>query len=68
MASDQDEWVAKLATVSVYAVARAKDKVVPAEWSERMITAIRKARGLEFASLFSTDESLLSPTLFPLQT
>tara|TARA_B100001287_G_scaffold241440_1_gene216361 strand:+ start:126 stop:539 length:414 start_codon:yes stop_codon:yes gene_type:complete len=40
-----EEWAANLATVPVYAFAGAKDRVVPAERSERMITAIRKAGG-----------------------
>ena len=42
---DLEEWAANLATVPVYAFAGAKDRVVPAERSERMITAIRKAGG-----------------------
>ena len=42
---DLDQWAAKLATVPVYAFAGARDAVVPAERSERMIAAIRKAGG-----------------------
>ena len=42
---DLAKWAAKLTTVPVYAFAGAKDKVVPAERSERMIMAIRKAGG-----------------------
>ncbi len=42
---DLAKWVAKLTTVPVYAFAGAKDKVVPAERSERMIMAIREAGG-----------------------
>ena len=39
------KWAANLAKVPVYAFAGAKDRVVPAERSERMIAAIRKAGG-----------------------
>jgi predicted peptidase len=42
---DLEEWATNLATVPVYAFAGAKDRVVPAERSERMIAAIRKAGG-----------------------
>jgi predicted peptidase len=42
---DLAKWAANLAKVPVYAFAGAKDKVVPAERSERMIAAIRKAGG-----------------------
>lgn len=42
---DLAKWAAKLTTVPVYAFAGAKDKVVPAERSERMILAIREAGG-----------------------
>ncbi len=42
---DIDKWAANLAKVPVYAVAGGKDKVVPAERSERMIAAIKKAGG-----------------------
>jgi predicted peptidase len=42
---DLDQWAANLAKVPVYAFAGAEDKVVPAERSERMIAAIRKAGG-----------------------
>ncbi len=42
---DLDRWAANLAKVPVYAFAGARDKVVPAERSERMVAAIRKAGG-----------------------
>ena len=42
---DLAEWAANLAKVPVHAFAGAKDRVVPAERSERMIAAIRKAGG-----------------------
>ncbi len=44
---DLEKWAANLATVPVCAFAGAKDRVVPAERSERMIAAIRKAGGTE---------------------
>ena len=40
-----NKWAKNLAEVPVYAFAGAKDKVVPAERSERMVSAIRKAGG-----------------------
>ena len=40
-----DQWAANLAKVPVYAFAGAKDKVVPAERSVRMVNAIKKAGG-----------------------
>ena len=40
-----DKWAKNLAKVPVYAFAGAKDKVVPAERSERMVSAIREAGG-----------------------
>lgn len=43
--TELDQWVANLAKVPVYAFAGAKDKVVPAERSERMVNAITKAGG-----------------------
>jgi predicted peptidase len=42
---DLDQWAANLAKVPVYAFVGAKDRVVPAERSVRMIDAIRKAGG-----------------------
>ena len=42
---DLDQWAANLAKVPVYAFAGAKDNVVPAERSERMVAAIQKAGG-----------------------
>lgn len=42
---DLDKWAKNLAKVPVYAFAGAKDKVVPAERSERMVSAIRKVGG-----------------------
>ena len=43
--TDLDQWAANLAKVPVYAFAGGKDRVVPAERSEQMIAAIRKAGG-----------------------
>lgn len=43
--SELEKWAANLAKVPVYAFAGAKDRVVPAERSERMIKAIRNAGG-----------------------
>ena len=42
---DLESWAANLAKVPVYAFAGGQDRVVPAERSERMIAAIRKAGG-----------------------
>jgi len=42
-----DKWAANLAKVPVFAFAGGKDRVVPAERSERMIAAIQKAGGKE---------------------
>ena len=42
---DVDKWAANLAKVPVFAFAGGKDRVVPAERSERMIAAIQKAGG-----------------------
>ena len=42
---DIEKWAANLAKVPVYAFAGAKDRVVPAERSERIVTAIKKAGG-----------------------
>ena len=42
---DLEKWAVNLAKVPVYAFAGGKDKVVPAERSERMVAAIRKAGG-----------------------
>jgi predicted peptidase len=42
---DLDQWAENLAKVPVYAFAGANDRVVPAERSERMVSAIRKAGG-----------------------
>ena len=42
---DVKEWAKNLAKVPVYAFAGGKDRVVPAERSERMISQIRKAGG-----------------------
>jgi pimeloyl-ACP methyl ester carboxylesterase len=39
------EWAKNLAKVPVYAFAGGKDRVVPAERSERMVREIRKAGG-----------------------
>ena len=43
--SELEEWAKNLAKIPVYAYAGAKDRVVPAERSERMIAEIRKAGG-----------------------
>ena len=43
--TELDQWAANLAKVPVYAFAGAKDKVVPAERSVRMVDAIKKAGG-----------------------
>ena len=40
-----DQWGKKLAQVPVYAFVGGKDKVVPAERSERVVKAIRQAGG-----------------------
>ena len=42
-----DKWAANLAKVPVFAFAGGRDRVVPAERSERMIAAIQKAGGKE---------------------
>ncbi len=42
---DLEKWVKNLAIVPVYAFAGGKDKVVPADRSERMVNEIRKAGG-----------------------
>jgi predicted peptidase len=42
---DIEEWAKNLAKVPVYAFAGGKDRVVPAERSERMISEIRRASG-----------------------
>jgi predicted peptidase len=44
---DVDKWAANLAKVPVFAFAGGKDRVVPAERSQRMIVAIQKAGGKE---------------------
>jgi predicted peptidase len=46
---DLEKWASNLTNVPVYAVVGARDAVVPAERSERMITAIREAGGKEAA-------------------
>jgi len=51
-----DTWAANLAKVPLFAFAGAKDKVVPAERSERMIAAIRKAGGKEAKLKIYPDE------------
>ena len=43
--TELDQWAENLAKVPVYAFAGAKDKVVPAERSVRMVDAIKKAGG-----------------------
>ena len=53
---DLAKWAANLARVPVYAFAGARDRVVPAERSERMITAIRKAGGKRAKLKIYSDE------------
>jgi len=53
---DIQKWAANLAMVPVYAFAGGKDKVVPAERSQRMIAAIRKAGGKEAKIKIYPDE------------
>jgi len=44
---DLEKWAQNLAKVPVYAFAKTQDRVVPAEYSERMVAAIRNAGGTE---------------------
>ena len=53
---DLDKWAANLAKVPVHAFAGGKDKVVPAERSQRMIAAIKKAGGKEAKLKIHLDE------------
>ncbi len=53
---DLEAWAENLARVPVYAFAGGKDTVVPAERSERMIAAIRKAGGREAQLRIYPDE------------
>ena len=53
---DLDQWAANLAKVPVFAFAGAKDRVVPAERSERMIAAIRRAGGKQAKLRIYPDE------------
>jgi len=53
---DLEKWATKLARVPVYAFAGARDKVVPADRSERMIASIRKAGGEEAQLLVYPEE------------
>ena len=54
---DLEKWAANLAKVPVFAYAGAKDRVVPAERSERMVAAIRKAGGKQAQILVFPDEA-----------
>ena len=54
---DLNKWAANLAKVPVFAFAGGKDRVVPAERSERMIAAIKKAGGKEAKIRIYPDES-----------
>lgn len=54
---DLDAWAANLAKIPVYAFAGAQDRVVPAERSERMIAAIRKAGGKQAKLKIYPDEA-----------
>jgi predicted peptidase len=53
---DLDKWAANLAKIPVYAFAGEKDRIVPAERSERMITAIREAGGKDARLKIYPDE------------
>lgn len=54
---DLESWAANLAKVPVYAFAGGKDRVVPAERSERMVAAIRKAGGTKVRLRIYEEES-----------
>ncbi len=54
---DLKKWAANLARVPVYAFAGARDPVVPAERSQRMVDAIRKAGGQQAKLKIYPDES-----------
>jgi CubicO group peptidase (beta-lactamase class C family)/dienelactone hydrolase len=53
---DIEKWAVNLAKVPVWAFAGAQDKVVPADRSERMIAAIKKAGGTKARILVYPDE------------
>lgn len=53
---DLDKWAANLATVPVWAFVGAKDNVVPADRSERMVAAIKKAGGKQVKLLVYPEE------------
>ncbi|MDF1852444.1 MAG: prolyl oligopeptidase family serine peptidase [Verrucomicrobiales bacterium] len=53
---DIEKWAANLAKVPVWAFAGEQDKVVPADRSERMISAIKKAGGTKARILVYPDE------------
>lgn len=53
---DIEKWAANVAKVPVWAFAGAQDKVVPADRSERMIAAIKKAGGTKARILVYPDE------------
>ena len=53
---DLDKWSKNLAKVPVFAFAGGKDRVVPAERSQRMIAAIKKAGGKEASVKIFPDE------------
>ncbi len=53
---DLEKWAANLARIPVHAFAGGRDPVVPAERSERMIAAIRKAGGEEAKLRIYPDE------------
>ncbi len=53
---DLEKWAANLAKIPVYAFTGGKDKVVPADRSERMIAAIKKAGGEEAKLKIYPDE------------
>lgn len=53
---DVDKWAANLAKVPLWAFAGAQDTVVPAERSERMVAAIKRAGGTKARILVYPDE------------
>lgn len=54
---DLDKWAANLAKVPLWAFAGAKDRVVPAERSQRMVAAIKKAGGKQAKITVYEDEA-----------
>ena len=54
--TDLNKWAANLSKIPVFAFAGAKDRVVPAERSQRMINAIQKAEGKQARLKLYPDE------------